>query len=244
MATGLCARSRGRHVAAGLVALSTLMGCTGIPRESSPTAIGTDVPGAATAVATAEAPPPPDVSVDPDSPSTPDPQQPSPSSGPPPPLPNPAPSTIVKVIRSGDTRSPSIMASTTSFAEPATYPDGVVVSVNNARAAVELGEGPGVFNGRELLVVDLEITNGSKEPVNVDQVVITTYYGKEKQLAPVVYPGNLQMHDFSGVADAGSKASARYAFAVPKSALPAVTMVVDFDALHGSAVFTGPVKIA
>jgi hypothetical protein len=167
----------------------------------------------------------------------------SPSGTPAPPLPNPAPSSIPKVTRPDSTGAPSLSAAPAGFATAAAYPDGVVVSIVKASKAIETGQGPGVFAGRELLVVDVQITNGSAAPITLNQVVMTTYYGQAKQLAPGVYPGNVEVKDFSGTVSPAATSSARYAFAVPAAELSVVTMVVDFDASHASAVFTGSVSV-
>lgn len=216
--------SRRRWAGSALVALLALTGCT----SATSGAAGTSSPASSTAPTATG-----------DSPSDPA----APTGTPAPPLPNPAPSSIPKVTRPGSTGGPTATVAPAAFAAPAIYPDGVIVTITRASKAVETGQGPGVFTGRELLVVDVEITNGSGQAIPLNQVVITTSYGQSKQLAPGVYPGNLEVRDFSGTVAAGSKASARYAFAVPAAELSVVTMVVDFDAAHASAVFTGAVSV-
>lgn len=159
-----------------------------------------------------------------------------------PPLANPAPTSIPKATRSGETGAATEAAPTAGFAAPAEYPDGVKVAVTKAAKAVESGTGPGQFNGRELIVVDLQVTNGSSAAIDLNQVVITTTYGQSRQIAPAVYPGNITVNDFSGSVAAGATATARYAFAVPAADLGLVSMTVDFDASHASAIFTGAVS--
>lgn len=159
-----------------------------------------------------------------------------------PPLPNSAPTSIPKVTRPGDTAGTTETAPATGFGAPAAYPDGVKVSITKAEKAVETGTGPGQFNGRQLLVVDLQVTNGSASPIDLNQVVITTTYGQSRQVAAAVYPGNVSVQDFTGSVAAGATASARYAFAVPAADLGLVSMTVDFDASHASAIFTGSVS--
>ncbi|MFZ1286061.1 MAG: hypothetical protein WAR57_03360 [Candidatus Phosphoribacter sp.] len=156
---------------------------------------------------------------------------------------NPAPSTIPKVQRPGSSGAPTVVAAEGAFNRPASYPDGVVLAILTAVRAVEEGAGAGAFPGRELVILELELRNGSAEPINLDQVVITAFYGQSRQLAAPVYAATTQVRDFSGTVAAGATATARYAFAIPTSELSAVTMVVDFDDRHGSATFSGSVTV-
>lgn len=165
----------------------------------------------------------------------------SPTGAPAPALPNPAPSSIPKVSRPGVSASASLSAETVPFSAPATYPDGVVVAVTKASKAVEIGQGPGAFAGRELVVLDIEIRNGSSTPISLDGVVITMYYGSTRQIASPVYASNVDVKDFGARVEAASSVSARYAFAVPAAELASMTTIVDFDSAHASAVFSGSV---
>ena len=60
----------------------------------------------------------------------------------------------------------------------------------------------------------------------------------DKSVAPV-YTAEAKVSDFAGTLKAGATVSARYAFAVPRSSRSKVTVVVDFDGAHTSAVFRG-----
>lgn len=157
-----------------------------------------------------------------------------------PPLPNPV-GTLTKVARAGQPATPNVVAPVTGFSSPAAYGDKVSVAVTKATKQVETGHGPGVMTGREFVTFDVELTNGSPEPIDLNQVVVTTYYGATKQLAPPVYTPSAGTSDFGGTVAAGAKATAVLGFAVPSSELGNVTMVVDFDAKHSSATFTGAV---
>lgn len=165
----------------------------------------------------------------------------SPTGSPAPALPNPAPARIDKVLRNGRAPVPTVTAAPQAFTAPVTYSDGIVLSVGKATKAIEEGHGAGTFAGRELLVVDLEFTNGTTKPVLLDQVVLTALYGKSRQLAPAVYPPNVAVKDFGGTVAPRATAKARYTFAIPSRELGAVTLVIDFDGAHASTVFTGKV---
>lgn len=149
-----------------------------------------------------------------------------------------------KVLRDGKTPTPTVVAPASKFSEPVTYSDGVTLSVRKAVKDVEEGHGAGTFAGRELVVLDLEFRNGTKAAMKLDQVILTAFYGKERQLAPTVYAPNVDFSDFGGTLAAGKSAQARYAFAIPSAQLGAVTLVIDFDGAHASTVFTGKVSVS
>lgn len=161
-----------------------------------------------------------------------------------PPLANPAPSRISKVLRNGKTPNPTVVAPASQFSQPVTYSDGVRLRVVKAAKDIEEGHGAGTFAGRELVVLDLEIVNGTPKGMTLDQVVVTAFYGKDRQLAPTVYAPNVSFKDFGGSLAAGKSAPARYAFAIPAHELGAVTLVIDFDGVHASTVFTGKVSVS
>ena len=54
-----------------------------------------------------------------------------------------------------------------------------------------------------------------------------------------VYAAEAETVDLAGVLAAGESATAAYAFAVPADARDEVTLVVDFDGDHTSAIFRG-----
>lgn len=161
-----------------------------------------------------------------------------------PPLPNPVTGTPTKALRAGQQAAPAVSAPPSGFSTPATYGDKVTLAVTKATKQVESGNGPGVFAGRDYTTFDVELTNGSSQPIDLNQVVVTTYYGATNQLAAPVYTPSAQTSDFGGSLAPGGKATARYGFAFPAAELANVTMVVDFDALHTSATFTGAVAVS
>lgn len=157
-----------------------------------------------------------------------------------PPLPNPVVK-VAKVARPGQPSTPSVTAPPAPFSDPVTYSDGVKLVIVQATKQVETGHGPGVSDGRPFVKFDIELRNGSQKPINLNAVVITTFYGKSKQAAPPVYTPGADTNDFSGTVAPGAKATANFGFAVPIADLGNVTMVVDFDGVHTSATYTGKV---
>ncbi len=158
-----------------------------------------------------------------------------------PPLPNTINAAPSKVLRPGQPGTPTATADKVSFSTPAKYGDNTVLTITKASKQVETGNGPGVFAGREFVKFDLELTNGSGQPIDLNTVVVTTYYGGTNQVAAPVYTPSAGSVDFSGEVAPGAKATASYGFAVPASELGNVTMIVDFDGVHSSATFAGAV---
>jgi hypothetical protein len=159
------------------------------------------------------------------------------------PLPNPV-QTVAKVRRPGYSGPPTVPVPTVRFPTPAAYPDGVRLVVSRAAKGIEQGHGPGVHDGREYVRFEIRLTNGTSTRLDLNQVVVTTFYGPTRQLAPPVYTEGTGARDFSGTVAPGASTDAVYAFAVPTSELKDVTMVVDFDGPHVSAVYHGAVKLS
>jgi hypothetical protein len=121
------------------------------------------------------------------------------------------------------------------------YPDGVVVRVDDFNNGVEDGRGPGVFSGRAFTAVTLTVSNGSTAPVDLNEVVVTATYGSPAVVASPVYE-NPQAQDFSGIAPPGGALSALYVFAIPPKDRGSATLQVDVDAAHDPAVFGGGLR--
>jgi hypothetical protein len=149
---------------------------------------------------------------------------------------------VAKVKRSGVSGSPTVSAPPVAFSSAVVYPDGVRLAITKATKGIEQGHGPGVFAGREYVLFTLQLTNGTSAAINLNQVVVTTFYGTSRQLAAPVYTEGSGATDFSGTVRPGARTTASYAFAVPVKSLSDVTMVVDFDGVHTSATYRGAVK--
>jgi hypothetical protein len=104
--------------------------------------------------------------------------------------------------------------------------------------STEKKKGPGSFPGRAFAVLTLEVTNKSSRDLTMNTVVVTVLDKSGKPVAPV-YSDEAKVADFAGTLKKGKTVRARYAFAVPKTSRSKVTVVVDFDGAHTSAVFRG-----
>lgn len=220
-AVGLSACSSGSTDAAGAA------GATGAPGASA-TAAPSGTPSPSSTTSGVQGPPGPQ-----DAAST--------SATVSPPLPNPVRS-VAKVKRPGAPATPTVSAPVAAFSAAVAYPDGLRLRITKATKGVEQGHGPGVFAGREFVLLSLELTNGTTKAVDLNQVVVTTTYGSSRQLAAPVYTEGAGARDFSGVVAPGTSATAAFAFAVPVAQLGDVTTVVDFDGVHTSATYHGAVN--
>jgi len=148
---------------------------------------------------------------------------------------------VPKVSRSGEPETPTASAKPASVDGTVRYPDGVALRIVNIDFSKESLKGPGSFPGRPYAVLKLEIRNKSRESLSMQTVVITVL-DKDNQPVPPVYSQEAKARDFSGTLKSGKTTRARYAFAIPKSSLSKVTVVVDFDRTHTSAVFRGKLQ--
>lgn len=145
---------------------------------------------------------------------------------------------VRKVQRSDSTSVPTVTAKPTSIDGKIEYGDGVSLSILDVEFGEETDEGPGAFPGREYAILTLKADNSSKAALTMQTVVVTVLANDGESVAPV-YVAKAKVQDFSGVVAAGKSMKARYAFAVPKTSRSKVTVVVDFDGVHTSAVFRG-----
>lgn len=143
-----------------------------------------------------------------------------------------------KAIRIGVSSRPSISAKPATVNQPVRYGDGVSLRVRSVSFAKETSKGPGSFPGRPYALLTLVMTNKSNTALSISDVVVTVL-GHNFVPVPPVYAQEAKVQDFSGTLKPGQTASARYAFAVPPASRSMVTVVVDFDGAHTSAVFRG-----
>lgn len=143
---------------------------------------------------------------------------------------------VPKVQRSGAT--PSISSKPADTDGKVSYSDGVQLQIVGVKFGKETKEGPGRFPGRAYAILDLQIKNGSKKSLSLDTVVVTVLNKSGRPVNPV-YVEEAKVSDFAGELKAGATVKARYAFAVPVKSRSKVTVVVDFDGVHTSAVFRG-----
>lgn len=145
---------------------------------------------------------------------------------------------IAKVERAGHSGDPTVTAPPASTGDPVTYDDGVSVRIDDVSFSKETAQGPGSFPDREYARLTLTIDNDSAGPIDLGTSVLTLL-DADGTAAVRVYAAEAETSDFAGSVAAGKSATATYAFAVPADSRDEVTLVVDFDGDHTSAVFRG-----
>lgn len=150
--------------------------------------------------------------------------------------PTASPAPVAKVGRGDGTATVSAAASAPDA--PVVYADGVTLRITDVSYATETSQGPGASTGREFARLTVELTNGSTAPIDVSTSVVTVLDAEGNRLTPVYTPES-GARDFSGTVDPRQMTTAVYAVAAPTDHSAPLTIVVDFDALHTSAVFRG-----
>lgn len=145
---------------------------------------------------------------------------------------------VAKIERAGHSDAPTVTADAADTSDAVSYGDGVSVSIDDVSSGKETSQGPGSFPGREYARLTITIDNGSSEAIDLGTSVLTVLDAKGAT-AVRVYAAEAKATDFAGTVAAGKSATATYAFAIPEDARDEVTVVVDFDGDHTSAVFHG-----
>lgn len=147
-------------------------------------------------------------------------------------------SSLAPVVRDGKTPRPAISAAPAEIGARVRYGDGVQLTITSVRQGRVGGQGPGVVEGAKT-VFGLTLSNGSTRRVDLDRVVVTLVYDRDRVARPVYDDAE---RDFAGQVRPSRSAKATYAFAVPVEGRSAVRVVVDFDARHTAAVFRGSAR--
>lgn len=145
---------------------------------------------------------------------------------------------VAKIERAGHSGAPSVKADPADISDAVSYDDGVSVTIDDVSFAAETSQGPGSFPDREYARLTITVDNDSSEAIDLGTSVLTLL-DASGTAAVRVYAAEAEATDFAGVLAAGRSATAAYAFAIPADARDEVTLVVDFDGDHTSAVFRG-----
>lgn len=232
----------GHPRAAALIAALVLSGCTAAPGNGPSGSSRTPDPSPTVSSASGRPSVSPSASAPKPTPSTPAPTAPPSSTAPSvPPADLSTVTPLPKVQRPGATAAPTVSAAAAGPTAPVTYADGVSLRIASVEFGKETKEGPGHFPGREFAILSLQLVNHGKQPIDLSTTVITVLDSDDQQVAPV-YVEEADVADFSGTVAPGASTSARYAFAVPEASRSRVTVIVDFDSVHTSAVFHGELK--
>ena len=145
---------------------------------------------------------------------------------------------VAKIERAGQSGEPSVKADPARTSDAVSYYDGVSVAIDDVTFAAETAQGPGSFPDREYARLTITIDNGSSDSIDLGTSVLTVL-DASGATAVRVYAAEAEVTDFASTVAAGKSATATYAFALPVDARDEVTVVVDFDGDHTSAVFRG-----
>lgn len=132
-----------------------------------------------------------------------------------------------------------------SFDDIASYEGGVEVEISGivARQA-----SPGVTGAErtsgQIVVASVLIRNDSAADLDAATALVTATYGPSDTDAPLVTdPTGTLAHAFLGSVTPGAEVAADFGFAIPFSALSAVTITIDLgDDKHEPVSFTGAVE--
>ncbi len=134
-----------------------------------------------------------------------------------------------------------VSAAPASISSRVEYPDGIQVRIVKVTQRLVTAQGPGALTGQPLTTFTIALTNGAKKPLDLNQVVVSAFYGRPPVLAQAIYePG---VADFATVIAPGGTASTTYAFSIPVDRRSNLTVAVDFNGTHTAAVFTGEVTL-
>jgi hypothetical protein len=133
-----------------------------------------------------------------------------------------------------------VVATPATYANSVTYSDGLRVRVLKIKQETITAQGPGAMTGMPSTNFTIRFTNDTKRAIDLNQVVVSSFYGKPRVHADPVYGSG--QNDFSLLLAPGEAAQAEYAFSVPVAELNRVTLTVDFDGVHQVAVFYGTAK--
>lgn len=145
---------------------------------------------------------------------------------------------VAKVVRPGSSGGPTVSAKPADTTASVTYDDKVALRIDEVSFAKETSQGPGAFTDREYARLTIAFDNGSSAPIDLGTSVLTMLDANGTPVAPV-YAAEAKVSDFSGTVAPGASATATYAFAIPADARGQITLVIDFDGTHTSAVFRG-----
>ncbi len=130
-----------------------------------------------------------------------------------------------KTVRAGADRS-------------AELPDGVEVRlVSTEKTSVEAG-GPGEAGGPAAVAV-VEITNGSKRPIDLDTAMVNMTYGDNQVATPLTAEPSAP---FTGTLQPGKSVQGTYVFGIAKNSAGRFVILVTYTAGAGVARFEGAVS--
>ena len=132
-----------------------------------------------------------------------------------------------------------VKGTTGTLTRPVEYRDGLRVEIVRATSGVVTDVGPGALTGAPYRLFTVRFRNDTARPIDLSQVVLAAYYGKDQQAQPGSTSATSRTSRAPWPPAAPWSAGTR---PIPTGEKGPVTLTVDFDSLHAVAVFrnTGP----
>lgn len=124
-----------------------------------------------------------------------------------------------------------------SFAEEAAWDDGLEATTGGFSRGTITATGAGAIAGAAYVTIEVELRNGSADPVDLNAVVATLMTGEEPVPAAPSYDVE-GVSDLFGTLAPGETRTGTYAFQVDADTT-AGTFYLDVDDDHGVAMFDG-----
>jgi len=128
-----------------------------------------------------------------------------------------------------------VVLDTVSLEATADLGGSVTARITDIVPGTAVGSGLGEVSGPSVRV-SVELTNGTSEPVTLDEVTVNAYFGQETLPASPIL-ANTDSSGFSGALAAGARALASYSFSVPADQQASVTVTVSKSAGDSIVVF-------
>lgn len=135
------------------------------------------------------------------------------------------------------TQAPTPLTASEGLHKEISYADLIKVKIVKVEGTTVQDVGPGSIQGQEITIFTLSFSNGSQQPLDLGNVRVSAVYGSKSTEAAPSYYGDL--NDFFGTVEPGKSLTAGYGFVLPPSGYGAVTLRVQFDEKHSTAVFAG-----
>lgn len=149
------------------------------------------------------------------------------------------------VAQTSDAATPApAKAKTATYGQQFIWDDGLAMTVNptGAKMASETAAGATETNG-EIYTFDVTITNNTKETFDPALFGADVNYGADGKAAQRVFDSGAGIGDnFQGKILVGKKQTVTMAYAIPKTELADVQMVVTPSFLYTTQIFTGGLK--
>lgn len=120
-----------------------------------------------------------------------------------------------------------------------TFGDGVAVAVKKPAKYTPSGTAAGHKRGNSAFVVEVRITNGGKEPLDLTLVTATAAIGAEGVQAERVFDSAKGLTDFEGTLAPGQKRTAKLAFSAPTKDTTKIALTVSPSFDGSTALFEG-----